>query len=676
MAKKEINKEIEDLRQLIRYHDRKYYIEANPEISDFDYDSLMKKLKGLESKNPSLITPDSPTQRVAGEPQEEFKTVEHRIRMLSMDNTYSYDELKDFDKRVIKFLGRKTEYFVEEKIDGVSISLIYENGVLSQAVTRGDGRFGDDVTDNIRTIKSVPLRIPLSKKHFPGKIPSLLEVRGEVYMPRKIFTKINKEKIKNEEDPFANPRNACAGSLKLLDASLVAKRGLEIFVHGLGYSEGEVPLRQSDFFKFLERLGFTVDKNFKLCRNIDEVISFCGEHYKVKEKLDYDIDGMVIKVDLFSDQKILGNTTKSPRWQIAYKYPAEQEQTVLENIQVQVGRTGVLTPVALLKPVQLSGTTVSRASLHNKDEIERLDARIGDFVVVEKSGEIIPKVIKVLANKRKGSLSKFKFPKECPVCGSKVVRDEGEVAVRCISPNCPAQLKGKIRHWSQRSAMDIQGLGIQLINQLVDKNIVHDVGDLYKLTSDELKSLERMAEKSAQNIIKGIEQSKNRPLGRLIFALGIPNVGEHAGAILADRFHSLDKVAEVSYDDLCGIHEIGPVMAKSICDFFVLKSTVKLLEKLKSSGVNFVLKEKTSRSKTSPLLGKTFVITGTLEKYSRIDAQNAIKQLGGKVTSAVSKSTDFVVVGKEPGTKYKRGVSLGVPILEEKDFYSLIKKYQ
>ncbi|MBU1863409.1 MAG: NAD-dependent DNA ligase LigA [Candidatus Omnitrophica bacterium] len=673
---KNIQREIEKLRELIRYHDKKYYVEAHAEISDSQYDQLMKTLEKLECSEPSLITPDSPTQRVSGEVLEGFETAEHHIPMLSMDNTYSYDELHDFNKRVKKILGKETRYCVEEKIDGVSISLVYEEGLLVRAVTRGDGKFGDIVTDNVKTIKSVPLTIPLSKKYFSGMVPHVLEVRGEVYMPHQSFMNVNKDKEVKGEEPFANPRNACAGSLKLLDPSIATQRGLCIFIHGLGYYEGTMPSTQSDYINFLNTLGFPTNRNYKLCNAIEEVISFCDKHYAAIGRLKYDIDGMVVKVNAFSDQNILGATTKSPRWQIAFKYPAEQNKTVLEDIQIQVGRTGVLTPVAILKPVQLSGTTVSRASLHNYDEIKRLDARIGDIVIVEKSGEIIPKVIKVLVDKRRKKLQPFKFPKVCPICYEKVVQTSGEVAIRCINPQCKALIKSKIRHWAQRSAMDIQGLGIQVINQLIDNDVIYDVGGLYDLTVDRLEKLERMGRKSAENLCKAIDGSKQRPLARLIFALGIPNVGEHAADILADRYQTLDTLMDVPYDELCTLHEIGPVVARSLCDFFNLKSVKTLLIKLKSYGINFSLKTKGLHSKKTPLAGKTFVITGTLEKFSRLDAQNCIKQLGGKVTASVSKSTDYVVVGNEPGSKYTKAVSLNVTILKEQDFYQLIEKYR
>jgi len=673
---KDIQEKIEELRKRIRYHDYRYYVEARPEISDREYDDLMKKLQQLEEDNPTLKTDDSPTQRVGGKPLDGFETVAHRLPMLSMDNTYSYDELWEFDKRVSKGIdSTEIRYCVEEKIDGVSISLIYEKGKLARALTRGDGMSGDDVTENIRTIKSVPLIIPLDKSKYAMSVPAVLEVRGEVYLSRKQFDAINKIKEDSGEAVFANPRNACAGSLKLLDSSIVAKRGLSIFLHGKGYTEGKIPETQSAFLTFLNSLGFPINKNHHVCNSIREVISFCDTHHAEVDRLGYDIDGMVVKVDDFNFHSLLGETTKSPRWQIAYKYPAEQAKTILQDIVVQVGRTGVLTPVAVLKPVSLAGSTVSRASLHNQDEIERLDVRIGDVVVVEKSGEIIPKVITVLKEKRKKKLSTFTFPRKCPVCKGAVNRIEGEVALRCMNPDCPAQLKGRIRHFAQRSAMDIQGLGLQLVNQLVEEKLVHTIADLYTLSQDHVASLERMGEKSAENLIKGLEESKKRPLHKVIFGLGIPNVGEHAASLLSGQYKKIEKIAALSIDDLCEIHEIGPIMAKSIVTYFKLKNNRILIEKLKKAGVTLESKEKKINAAKQPWQGKTFVITGTLDRYSRLEAQAFVKQLGGRVSSSVSKNTFAVIVGTDPGSKYNKARAAGVRIMDEKEFSEIIKKY-
>jgi DNA ligase (NAD+) len=671
MSLSDIQKKIQKLRSELQKHDYLYYVQARPQISDHQYDLLLKQLQALESEHPELITPDSPTQRVGGKPLSSFKTIEHKIPMLSMDNTYTYDELREFDERVKKNLGHNPTYCVEEKIDGVSIALIYEKGKLVLGATRGDGRFGDDVTANIKTIRAVPLSLPAPGAAYEGVVPQLLELRGEVFMPQKSFLKLNEEKEKQGEELFVNPRNACAGSLKLLDSKLVAKRELSLFVHGVGLHDSLAPKSQSEMLDFFKALGFKVNPNSKKCRNIEEVIEYCEKHQAVKDKLPYDIDGVVVKVDSFQDQAFLGSTAKSPRWMIAYKYPAEQAQTTLLDIQVQVGRTGTLTPVAILKPVFLAGTTVSRASLHNRDEIERLDVRIGDSVLVEKSGLIIPKVVGVLHDKRKTKLAKFVFPKKCPVCAGEVTSVGEEVAIRCMNLNCPAQLKAHLRHFAKREAMDIEGLGIQLINQLVDQKMAKDVADIYNLDYDKVVHLERMAEKSADNLFRAIEESKKRPLPRLIFALGISDVGEHAAQVLAQKYHSIEALAKASREELEEIHEIGEVMARSIVDFFNLKSTRLVLEKLKKAGVVFNYIEKVDRA-NAPLLGKTFVVTGTLSKYSRLEIQNLIRKLGGNIGSGVSKNTHFLVAGNEPGSKLKKAQELHIPILDEKAFDKLI----
>lgn len=668
MNKSAAKKRIEKLCEELELHNHKYYIEAKPVISDQEYDRLMRELIDLENQFPDLVTPDSPSQRVGGAPLKEFKTVQHKISMLSMDNTYSYDELREFDERVKKGLGRNdVEYFVEEKIDGVSITLVYENGRFKLGATRGDGRSGDDVTENLKTIRSIPLKLK-------GNTPKLIEVRGEVYMPHQSFEKINREKEKAGEELFANPRNACAGTLKLLDPKIVAKRNLDIFCHGIGQIEGGTKKTQSEYFELFKSLGFKTIQHTLLAKSVEEVIEFAGKFESKREKLPYDIDGLVVKVNSLDDQKTLGFTTKSPRWMIAYKYPAERAQTKLEDIEISVGRTGVLTPVAILKPVQLSGTTVSRASLHNADEIERLDVRIGDIVYVEKSGEIIPKVIGVVKEKRKSGLKQFVYPKKCPICGSEVERPEGEVAIRCINLNCPAQLKGRIKHYAMRDAMDIEGLGEALIEQLVSTKMVQNLSDIYHLDFEKVAELERMAEKSARNLFDAIEQSKSRPLSKLVFGLGIADVGERAAEILAERFKTLERVAQASEEELCAIREIGPVTAKSIADFFKLKETHAIMKRLKQAKVRFDLVEK--RRAGTPLSGKSFVITGTLEKYSRNEAEVLIKQLGGIPGSSISKKTDFLVVGAEPGSKLKKATELGVKILNESEFEKLIQNSQ
>lgn len=672
MNKMKAKTKIEKLRKQIDFHNEKYYQEARPIITDHEFDLLLRDLMDLENQFPDLQTSDSPSQRVGGAPLKEFKTVRHTIPMLSMDNTYSYDELREFDQRVKRGLNRtNVDYFIEEKIDGVSISLTYTNGVFTLGATRGDGRFGDDVTENLKTIRDIPLKISPSSK-FKGKIPEILEVRGEVYMPHVSFEKLNQQKEALGEELFANPRNACAGTLKLLDPRLVARRQLSIFFHGLGMVKGHSFKTQSELFEFFKSVGFKTIQHVKYAKNVEEIIKHAEFYQKLRNDLDYDIDGLVVKVDSFDDREQLGMTSKSPRWMIAYKYPAEQAETLLENIMISVGRTGALTPVAMLKPVRLSGTTVSRASLHNQDEIERLDVRVGDYVIVEKSGEIIPKVISVNVKKRQKNLRKFQFPDKCPVCGSKVHQVEGEVAVRCMSLACPAQLKGRIKHYAMRDAMDIEGLGEVLIEQLVDQKLAKDLSDIYHLDIEEVANLERMGKKSAENLFVGIERSKSRELSRLIFGLGILNVGERAAQLLADRFGDLNKLAQVTQEDLLLIREIGPTTAESIVDFFKQSGNQRILEKLKKAGVKFDIVE-TKKSGT-PFSGKTFVITGTLKTYSRPDAEQLIRRYGGFASSSVSKKTDFLIVGEDPGSKYDKAKELGITILKEDEFVKLIHK--
>lgn len=667
--KSKIKKEIERLGELIRYHDQLYYIENRPKISDQEYDSLVKKLDSLEKKFPDFITPTSPTQRVGGEPIEGFKTVKHIVPMLSMDNTYSADELREFDKRVRKNLEhQRVEYVVELKIDGASISLLYKNGILQVGSTRGDGVNGDDVTHNLKTIKSIPLEI--DNKDI--KVPSLLEVRGEVFMTFDAFENLNKEAKRLKTEPFANPRNAAAGSLKLLDPKIVAHRHLDVFIYGIGHYEKVAFNSHTEALEFLKKAHFKVNPHIKEFDNIEDVIKYCDKWEKEKETLNYHIDGMVIKVNSFKQRRLLGITTKSPRWMIAYKFPAERVKTKLLDILVQVGRTGTLTPVAILKPVHVSGTVVSRSTLHNFDEIERLDARIGDTVLIEKSGEIIPKVVKVLKEKRSGKEKRFKTPTECPVCGSKVIKDIGEVAVRCGNVSCPALVKNSILHFASRNAMDIEGLGDALVNQLVDKNIVRDYGDIYYLTVEKIEGLERMARKSAQNLIDAICKSKQNPLSRLIFALGIRHVGVHASWILAQRFGSIDNIARQSKTDLTSIHEIGEVMAESIFNFFKERANTSVLKKLEDAGVR--MKEALKKKGPSPLRGKSIVVTGTLSGYARDEIESLIRELGGSAASSVSKNTDLLVVGESPGSKLDKARKLGIKIMDEKGFNRLVKR--
>ena len=611
---------------------------------------------------------------MGGAPLEKFRTVEHQVPMLSLDNTYSREELDEFDKRVQKGLGGEPfSYFVEEKIDGVSIALVYEDGLLKLGATRGDGRYGDDITENIKTLGSVPLRLPAPGSSFQGPVPKLLEVRGEAYISKDQFWKINHEKEKNGEELFANPRNACAGSLKLLDPKLVARRKLDALIHGLARCEGsQKPRNQSEAMAFLRDLGFKVIPDAQKCKDMREVFGVVDAIETKRDQLQYEIDGVVVKVDRFEDQKALGMTSKSPRWMIAYKYPAEQAETVLEDIKIQVGRTGVLTPVANLTPVRLAGTTVSRASLHNQDEIERLDARIGDHVFIEKSGEIIPQVISVNKDKRKGNPPKFVFPKNCPVCGEKAGKYGEEVAVRCLNPLCPAQLKGALKHFAGREAMDIENLGVSIIDQLVEKGLVKDLADLYYLKQAGLEALERMAEKSAANLIEGIERSKKRPLPNLIFALGILDVGVHTAFILADKFRNIEKLSKATVENLEGIREIGPVTAESIVGFFRQESTKKLLKKLEQAGVQMDIVEKIAGD--NPFRGKTIVLTGTLERMERPAAEALLRKLGAHPSGSVSKKTNILVAGPGAGSKLSKARELGVTIWDEANFLSELKK--
>ena len=667
-GKRDIKKRIQRLRELINYHDRRYYVDDRPEISDQEYDRLMKELLRLEKAWPEFITPGSPTQRVGGEVMEGFESVRHKLPMLSIDNTYSADEIKKFDERVRKNLGvDRLDYVVELKIDGVSISLLYENGNFIQGATRGDGFRGDDVTVNLRTIRSLPLVVTAKKS---TNIPALFEARGEAYLSRKVFLRINRDKQKNGEEGFANPRNAAAGSLKLLDSSLVAKRHLDMWIYGVGYTEGAEFKTQFETLGFLKDMGFRINPHIKKCPSIGKVIEYCREWEDKKDSLEYDIDGMVIKVDSFSYQKRLGETTKSPRWMIAYKFPAEKKETLLEDILVQVGRTGALTPVAMLEPVRLSGSVVKRATLHNQDEIRRNDIRIGDHVLIEKAGEIIPQVVKPIRHKRTGREQIFSMPDRCPVCNSRVKEIEGEVAVRCENLACPAQLKERIIHFASREAMDIEGMGEAIVTQLVEAGMVADYGDIYYLKQDRLSGLERMADRSASNLIKAIEKSKSNSLNRLVFGFGIRHVGVRAAWLLSSMFASLDKIASARVEELEAIDEIGPIMARSIYTFFRTEDNNKVIKKLKKAGVN--LKGRGQRAEGRVWGGKTFVITGSLEGFSRYEAEELIRRHGGSPSSAVSRKTDYLLLGKDPGSKYDKARRLGVKIINEGEFKKLI----
>ena len=661
---KEIKKEIEKLRERIRHHDYLYYVLSQPEISDKEYDDLMRKLKELEDKHPQFKTNDSPTVRLSGGILAGFKTVKHKQRMLSLDNTYSYGELRDWDERVRKGLGssEKVGYVVELKIDGVSADITYEKGVLSIGATRGDGETGEDVTQNVKTIRAIPL-VLLGKN-----IPRFIEIRTEVYMEREDFNILNKEREKEGEILFANPRNATSGSLKLLDAGLVAKRRLNFFAHSLGECEGLDILTQWDFLNSLREWGMRTNPHSKLCKNLDEAINYCGIWQEKKEKLTYDIDGIVIKVNSLSQQKKLGFTLKSPRWAVAYKYPAEQATTFVLNINLQVGRTGVITPVARLKPVECAGVIIRHATLHNFDEIKRLNVKEGDRVLIERAGEVIPKIVKVVQDKGRHA---FIIPKTCPVCRGRVVKEKDEdVAYRCINPSCPEQLERGLIHFASRSAMDIEGMGEAVVGQLVRKGLVKDFADIYFLKKEDLLSLELFKDKKAQNLLDALEKSKKQPLSRLVYGLGIRHVGEKAAYVLAQRFTNLDNLIKAKQQDFDAIYEVGSVMAESIVDFFTQENTQRLIKKLKESGLN--LQEKIIPIKKSPLTGKTVVFTGELKNFSRSGVERMVRQFGGNASSSVSKNTDLVVIGENPGSKYETAKELGVKIISEKEFTLLI----
>lgn len=663
---------IEELRKLIKEHDYNYYILAQPTISDYEYDQLVNELIQLEKENPHLITPDSPTQRVGSDITNEFNPVTHKTPMLSLSNTYSEEEMYDFDRRVREGLPKneRVEYVCELKIDGVSVSLKYKNGLLVTAATRGDGFVGEDITNNVKTIKSVPLSIrTLSSKKL--KLDEL-EVRGEIYMEIEAFKKINEERELNGEKTFANPRNLTAGTIKLLDPQLVAKRPLQIFLYYL-YTESDELTTHYENLQLLKEMGFRVNPNYRLCQNLKEVMDFCKEWEEKRDTLPYEIDGVVVKVNSLRQQKILGNIAKSPRWAVAFKFKAKQAKTRLNKIIWQVGRTGTLTPVAELEPVFLAGSTISRATLHNIDEIKRKDIREGDIVIIEKGGDVIPKVVAVDISQRPKNSTEVKLPSKCPVCNSNLFKPENEVAIYCENNLCPAQIKGRIAHFASRGAMDITGLGEALINLFVDLGYLKDYSDIYHLKEkrDELIKIERLGEKSVDNLLNSIEKSKSVPFDRVLFALGIRYVGAGAAKKIADHFKSIDTLMKATEEEIESIHEIGPSISKSIKRFFSDNNNLKLIERLKKAGLNF--KSESKRVLSNKLQGKSFVLTGTLSSMSREEAKEKIISLGGTVLSAVSKNTNYVVVGENPGSKFDKAQKLGIQILSEKEFLEIIE---
>ncbi|HEV2349400.1 MAG TPA: NAD-dependent DNA ligase LigA [Terriglobia bacterium] len=667
---KSVEKEIEKLRAELRHHEHRYYVLDDPEISDFEFDKMMRRLQELERAHPDLVTSDSPTRRVGGQPAESFPKVRHSSPMISLDNTYSVDEFRDFDRRVRELSGReKVEYVAELKLDGLSMALTYEKGALTHGVTRGDGVEGEDVTPNVKTIRAVPLKIDPKKLEPIGRAQRF-EVRGEVLMFRKAFDELNARREAAGEPKFANPRNSAAGTMRLLDSKIVAERKLDIFIYYLLVNGAEPFARHSQSLEALSKLGFKVNPNWRLCPSFDDVLAYIEQWESQRDKLEYEIDGIVVKVDDTRLWQELGSTAKSPRWAVAYKYAARQATTRVMDIRAQVGRTGTLTPVADLEPVDVGGVTVSHATLHNMDEIERLGLKIGDTVLIQRAGEVIPQIVKVMKAAADGR--EFHMPKKCPVCGEAVFRAEGEVAYRCVNVACPAQLKESLLHFAARRAMDIDGLGDALVDQLVDRKLVRDAADLYSLTQDQLANLERMGEKSAANLVEEIENSKKAELARVIFAVGIRFVGERTAQFLADHFGSLDKLAKASPEELTEVEEVGPRIAESIAAFFAEKRNLQVVDKLRKAGLQFEHKKEVRKGNLA-FEGKQFVLTGTLPNYSRDNAKKMIEDAGGRVIGSVSKKTDYVVVGAEPGSKLDKAKSLGVKTINEAELINLLK---
>jgi DNA ligase (NAD+) len=662
---------IEALREKIRHHEYRYYVLDDPEISDADFDKLMNELKSLEAGHPELIVPDSPTQRVGGKPREGFVKAKHSSPMLSLDNAYSEEELRDWERRVRELSGRTDlEYMCELKLDGMSLALRYSDGRLERGITRGDGSVGEDVTANVRTVRSIPLVIAKDRLKKAG-MPDDFEVRGEMLMPIAAFRKLNEERKRQGLPVFANPRNFTAGTVRQLEPSITAQRRMDFFAYVL-LREGQTLLdRQSKTMDTLEAAGFKVNPNRELAKNLEEVWKFIQSWEAKRESLPYEIDGIVVKVDLTAWQRELGFTGKVPRWAIAFKYAARGAVTQIENVVPQVGRTGKLTPVAWLKPVPIGGTTVSRATLHNLDEIERLGARIGDWVEVERGGDVIPKVVKVVDDgEHPRGHKQFEMPEHCPVCGGNVVRTPGEADHRCVNANCPAKLQGTILHFASRHIMDIDGLGEALVNQLTERGLVRNVADLYRLTKDDLLQLERMGDKSAENVLAEIKASRSLPLERVIYGLGIRFVGERTAQFLAEHFGSLDAIMGAGTEELEEVNEVGPRIAESIAEFFAEEHNRKLVNDLRKAGLTFTGQKK---EKGTKLVGKTFVLTGTLTRHTRDEAKKMIEDAGGRVSGSVSKKTDYVVAGNDAGSKLDKARGLGVSVIGEEELEALIR---
>jgi len=663
----EIKARAEKLREEINRHNYLYYVLDQPEISDAEYDRLMRELQEIEERYPSLVTPDSPTRRVGAPPQEAFGTHAHRLPMLSLANAFGEEELRAFDMRIRRMLGLEdgeVEYVSELKIDGLAVSLTYVDGVFTVGATRGDGYRGEDITENLRTIRSIPLKIDASNSSVG--VPRFAEIRGEVFLLHEEFRRINDERTERGEPTFANPRNAAAGSVRQLDPRITASRKLDIFCYGIGEVVGVTWKTHWEVLSTLKEWRFKVNPNIRLCRNIDEVVEFCREWDDGRDTLGYDIDGVVVKVNSLALQDKLGYVARSPRWAVAFKYKPRQAKTVVKDIVVQVGRTGALTPVAIMEPVQIGGVTVSRATLHNEDEIRRKDVRIGDTVVIQRAGEVIPEVVEVVKERRTGAEKVFVMPSKCPVCGGDVEKPEGEAVARCINIACPAQVKERIVHFAKREAMNIEGLGPSLVDRLVEAGIVSDPGDLYSVTKEQLQELERMAEKSASNIIEAIDRSKNCTLVRLVYALGIRHVGERTAQALADHFGSLERLEDASEEELAEVPDVGAVVAGSIYRFFRQEDNRRVIEKLRAAGIK--CEHQTQEKEESELTGRTFVFTGALETMTRDEAEEIVAKHGGRASSSVSRNTDFVVVGANPGSKLDKANELGVKVISEQEF--------
>lgn len=658
-AKIEIEKRTNELNE----HNYNYYVLDHPTISDYEYDQMMNKLIEIEKEFPELMQSDSPTQRVGGVALESFNQVTHTVPMLSLDNSYNQGDLLDFDGRTRKVLDEEVEYVVEPKIDGLSVTLSYENGVFVRGATRGDGYIGENITQNLKTIKTIPLRLSENVN---------VEVRGEVYISREKFDKLNKRQEENGQPLFANPRNVAAGSLRQLDSKITAQRNLDIFVFNIQTMDGKTVDTHVDGFEYLKKLGFKTS-NYNVCNSMKEVVDLCDEWSEKRATLSYEIDGLVVKVNNLNQREILGTKSKSPRWAIAYKFPAEQKETLLQDIEVQVGRTGALTPTAILEPVRVAGSVISRATLHNEDYIQEKDIRIGDYVIIQKAGDVIPAVVRVVLDKRAEDSKPFHMPESCPICGEETVRLEGEAATRCVNSACPAQLRRSIIHFVARNAMNIDGLGESIVTLLLEQGLISDIADLYYLKKEEVLSLDRMGEKSANNLLKAIEESKTNDLSRVVFGLGIKLVGARAGVLLADVFKDMDTLMNARFEDITVIPEIGDKMAQSVVAFFKEERNLEIIEKFKSAGVNMKSLKVEDDSIEKKFKGMTFVITGTLTKYKRTDAKELVEKLGGKVSGSVSKKTSYVLAGEEAGSKLTKAQELGVRVISEEEFEEMVK---